>query len=142
MPGDYIIVFIFDIHDTYREQRIFPVSENRAIVQCLTGVKNGGRNEGKRKYATACIAVICRRMEKLGNLYQAADRVETVYHLYSDNQDRPQELVSEPGREPVSGQEPGSVSGQEPGSVSARSRSLLFVFPPPPPAPRQRHFAG
>lgn len=54
-------------------------------------------------------------MEKLGNLYQAADRVETVYHLYSDNQDRPQELVSEPGGSPVSalGQEPGAVSAQE-----------------------------
>ena len=55
MPGDYIIVFIFDIHEYIQGTEDLPVSENRAIVQCLTGVKNGGRNEGKRNMlCTVC----------------------------------------------------------------------------------------
>lgn len=55
MSGDYIIVFVIDIHEYIQGTEDLPVSENCAIVQCLTGVKDGRRNEGKRNMlGTVC----------------------------------------------------------------------------------------
>ena len=55
MPGDYIIIFVVDIHEYIQGTEDLPVSENCAIVQCFTRVKDGGRYEGKRNMlCTVC----------------------------------------------------------------------------------------